>query len=143
MQLTKWILHEKYDEYNKLYFDGKLGSCQFSFLNKSNSAYGRYDRRKTPDGKEISRIWMGRCITWTEERMREILLHEMIHMYIETVEKKHYDGLFGHGWRFRRQCRRLKRDYGLRVRVHFHYERINKNLEPQWWDKVLTRLIDW
>ncbi|MBR5639989.1 MAG: SprT-like domain-containing protein [Muribaculaceae bacterium] len=132
MQLTKWILHQKFDEYNKLYFDVKLGSCQFSFLNKSNSAYGRYDRRNTTDGKEISRICLGRCITWNEERLREILLHEMIHMYVETVEKKHFDGLFGHGWRFRRQCRRLKRDYGLRVRVHPHYERINKKVEPDY-----------
>ena len=107
MQLTKWILHQKFDEYNKLYFEGRLGKCEFSFLNKINSAYGRYDRQKTSDGKENSRICLGRCITWNEERLREILVHEMIHMYIETVEKKHFDGIFGHGWRFRRQCRRL------------------------------------
>ena len=137
------LLREKFDEYNKLYFNDKLGSCQFSYLNKNNSAYGRYSRRKTSSGQETSRIWMGRCIAWNEERLQEILLHEMIHMYVETVKHKHYDGLFGHGWRFRRQCHRLKRWHVVKVRVHPHYERLDKSLEPKWWDTALTYLIDW
>lgn len=143
MKLTKGMLLDRFIEYNNQYFDGKLGRCEFSFLRKKDSAYGTYRRWKASDGKEKNRISIGRCIIWNEERLREILVHEMIHMYVETVEKKHFDGLFGHGWRFRRQCRRIRRNHGLRVRVHPHYKRIDKSLEPKWWDTALTCLLDW
>ena len=143
MKLTKVTLLDRFIEYNNLYFDGKLGKCEFSFLRKNDSAYGTYMRQKTSDGKEKSRIWIGRCIIWNEERLREILVHEMIHMYVETIEKRYFDELFGHGWRFRRQCRRIRRKHGLIVRVHPHYKRINKSLEPKWWNTALTYLLDW
>ena len=143
MKVTKWLLRKKFIEYNKLYFDDKLDCCQFSFLNKSNSAYGKYVRKKTACHKEESLISIGQCTIWNEESIREVLVHEMIHMYVETVEKKHFDGLVGHGWRFRRQCRRIRRNYGLRVRVHPSFERLNKSLEPKWRDTALTYLIDW
>ena len=143
MKLTKGMLLDRFIEYNNQYFDGKLGRCEFSFLRKKDSAYGTYLRRKTSSGNEISVIRMGRCITWNEERLREILVHEMIHMYVETIEKKHFDGLFGHGWRFRRQCRRIRRNHGLRVRVHPHYKRIDKSPGPKWLDTVLIYLLDW
>ncbi len=143
MKVTKLLLLKKFDEYNVLYFDSKLDSCQFSFTGKNNSAYGTYRRWKAADGKEKSRISIGRCIIWNEENLREILVHEMIHMYVETVEKKHYDGLFGHGWRFRRKCRHILREHSLRVRVHPHFRRIDKSLEPKWWDTALTFLLDW
>ena len=142
MKVTKWLLRKKFIEYNKLYFDDKLDCCQFSFLNKSNSAYGKYVRKKTACGKEESLISIGQCIIWDEERLREILIHEMIHMYVETVEIKHHDGLFGHGWRFRRQCRRIKHRHSVKVRVHPNYKRIDKSLEPKWWEKVLTYILD-
>lgn len=143
MKLTKGMLLDRFIEYKDLYFDGKLGRCEFSFLRKNDSAYGTYIRRKTSSGNENSVISMGRCIVWNEERLREILVHEMIHMYVETVEKKHHDGLLGHGWRFRRQCRRIRRKHGLRVRAHPHYKRTDKSLEPKWWDTALTCLLDW
>ena len=34
MKVTKELLKSLFDEYNKLYFDGKLGKCNFSFLLK-------------------------------------------------------------------------------------------------------------
>lgn len=143
MKLTTSLIAVKFSEYNKLYFGGKLGYCKFMLLPKSNTAYGRYDRKIKNKKVTESRICLGRCIQWNEDRFKEVLLHEMIHMYVETVECKHYDGLFGHGWRFRRQCRRLRKQYGVRVRSHIYYEYINKESSPKLWERILMRLIDW
>ena len=35
MKVTKELLKRLFDEYNKLYFDGKLGKCNFSFFTKN------------------------------------------------------------------------------------------------------------
>lgn len=143
MKLTISLISSKFNEYNKLYFDGKLGHCKFILLPKGNTAYGRYDRKIQNKKTTESRICFGRCIKWDEERFKEVLLHEMIHMYVETIEGKLHDGLFGHGWRFRRQCRRLRKQYGIRVRSHIYYEYNNKKSSPKLWERIIMRLIDW
>ena len=52
MKLTKGMLLDRFIEYNNLYFDGKLGRCEFSFLRKKDSAYGTYLRQKSSSGNE-------------------------------------------------------------------------------------------
>ena len=69
-------------------------------------------------------------------------MHEMIHMYVRTVEGKRMDGLLGHGRRFRRHCRRLKRDYGLLIRIHSDFGYINPKLKPKLWEKIMLWIID-
>lgn len=143
MKLTTFLIATKFHEYNKLYFDGKLGYCKFALLPKSNTAYGRYDRKIQSKRVTESRISLGRCIKWNEKRLEEVLLHEMIHMYVETIEGKLHDGLFGHGWRFRRQCRRIHKQHGIRVRSHIYYDYINKKSSPKLWERIIMYLIDW
>ena len=36
--------------------------------------------------------------------------------------EKKIDGFLGHGFRFRRQCRRLKRNYGLHIPIHSNFK---------------------
>ena len=106
--------------YNSKYFDGKLGKCQFLWLLPNHCDYGAYNAYEK-NGEILNKIWIGRNTYWTEEKLRELLVHEMIHMYIRTIEKKKIDGLLGHGFRFRRQCRRLKRNYGLHIPIHSNF----------------------
>ena len=54
----------------------------------------------------------------------DIIIHEMIHHYVRTIDRQ-WGGLFGHGRLFRRQCKRLKRDYGLAITIHSKLPRIN------------------
>ena len=47
MKVTKELLKSLFDEYNKLYFDGKLGKCNFSFFTKNLSILGSYNSKMT------------------------------------------------------------------------------------------------
>ena len=106
------LLSEKFDEYNKLYFGGKLGKCRFYFLSKKCGMLGKYLFYVK---NSESRIGIKKDIENFEFRLKEILIHEMVHMYVTTVDGVKHDGLFGHGRRFRKQKRRLKKEFGLHI----------------------------
>lgn len=104
---------DKFNEYNKLYFDGKLGQCKFYFLGKKCGSLGKYLYYDCINGKSESRIGIKKDIDNFELRLKYILIHEMVHMYVTTVEGVKHDGLFGHGRRFRKHKRRLKKEFGI------------------------------
>ena len=131
-----------FDEYNKLYFWGKLGKCEFHFFPKNNSNAGWYNHKRLRNGKIRSQIWLGKCVMWTDQVLKEVLVHEMIHMYNRTIESDRRDGLLGHGRRFRRQCRRLMKEHGLKIYLHGGYEFIDDRPEPALWEKVALWIID-
>ena len=110
------ILYELFDKYNKMYFNGELGKCRFYWL-ISGSTYGKYNFETKKNGKIESRIGMSRNVRWTDETLRDVLVHEMIHMYVTTVEGKHFDGLLGHGRHFRKHMKRLNKTYGMNIMV--------------------------
>ena len=142
IELDKKDIKRRFDEYNKLYFGGKLGKCKFFYLFQ-NSQYGKYLSYYDNNGNLISKIGIGRCTRWTDGNLRELLVHEMIHMYVRTIEGKRHDGVLGHGRRFRRHCRRIKRDYGLTISIHGEgYGYIKKEYYPKRWEKVLLWIID-
>jgi hypothetical protein len=141
VELTKADLRERFDKYNELYFEGKLCGCKFFWLSSNHCAYGKYIAQPTKKGL-ISKIGVARNTIWTEENLRELLVHEMIHMYIRTIECEAYDGVLGHGRRFRAHCKRLRDRFGLNIRIHGDFGFINKKLYPKTWEKVLLWLID-
>ncbi len=142
MVVTKEILKKLYKEYNDLYFDGKLGKCDFSFFPKNISSLGWYCGKEDSKGRPKDKIWIATSVKWTEDVLKRVLIHEMIHKYVYRVEGHKYDGLLGHGWRFRRQCRRIRRDFGLKVLRFSNVEFINPKFYPKLWEKVLLWIID-
>ena len=142
MVITKELLKSLFDEYNELYFDGKLGKCNFSFFTKNLSILGSYNSRNDKNGKPKDKIWIGTSVKWTEEHLQRILIHEMIHMYVHRIEGHRYDGIFGHGRRFRREARRIRKEYGIETLKCPDVEFLDKNHRPQWWEKALLWLID-
>ena len=122
-KITKEDIRVRYKEYNQLYFGNQLKHCKFS-VQKMSWCEGMYTYKKEKDGIIEGRIWLTNDIDWTEETLREVIIHEMIHHYVKTIDRK-WGGLFGHGRLFRRQCKRLKRDYGLTIRIHSKLPRIN------------------
>lgn len=85
---------------------------------------------------------LGKCVMWTDQVLKEVLVHEMIHMYNTTIESERCDGLLGHGRRFRRQRRRLMKEHGLKISIHDGYEFIDDRPEPALWEKVILWIID-
>jgi hypothetical protein len=53
------------------------------------------------------------------------------------------DGVLGHGRRFRRQARRLKRDFGIDIDTrNMKVDFINPDLYPKRWETILLWIID-
>lgn len=139
LKLSKELLKELFDEYNEKYFYGKLGKCTFSFFSKNNICLGKFSDREDKNGKPKDKIWVGTCVNWTEETLKLLLIHEMIHMYNIRVEKCKFNGLTGHGFYFKRQCRRLKRDFGIDLKKLKNIGNINH--KPMFWEKILFWFI--
>lgn len=142
MVVTKELLKRLYKEYNEKYFYNKLGECDFSFFPKNLSILGKYNSKNDKNGKPKDKIWIGTSVIWTEEHLQRILIHEMIHMYVYRVEGHKYDGLLGHGWRFRRQCRRIRKNYGIEALKLPNVEFINKKFSPKLWERILLWIFD-
>ena len=121
MKITKEDLKVRFDEYNRQYFDSVLPRCEFSVIKLR--CLGSYMFSSGKNGKRKYRIRLTSDVNWTEESLRDVLIHEMIHHYVVVIDGcKGIDGfswygLFGHGKRFRRQVRRLKREHGLKIHI--------------------------
>lgn len=142
---TKEELAKKYNEYNLLYFNGKMKKLtknNFFLIPKNNSNFGKYKYKIQKNGKIKNQIWIGTNVEWDEESLREVLIHEMIHMYNVTVEHSIFNGIVGHGFAFKRQCRRLKKEFGLKIHINPNFKRINGMKNPSFFEKILLLLIN-
>ena len=115
MRITKEDIKVRFDEYNKLYFGGCLSPCKYHIIREKRCPLGLYNP-SFKNGKIIGHIWIAYQVDWEEDGLKEVIIHEMIHHYVQTIEG-HKGGLFGHNWRFKRQCKRLKKEYGLNIRI--------------------------
>ena len=106
MKITKELIKKKFKEYNDKYFNSILPKCEFSACKLH--CFGQYTCAKSKSSKR-NRIWITTDVDWTEETLKDVLIHEMIHHYVTTVDGcELFDGfswygLFGHGKHFRKQ----------------------------------------
>ena len=143
MKITKELIKERFDEYNQIYFSGVLGKCRFYLLPKSQSILGKYNGQEDKNRKAIDRIGIGTSVIWNEDLFKRVLIHEMVHMYNTRIDKCRLDGVLGHGRRFRREARRLKKEFGIDIDTrNMKIEFINPNLYPKRWETILLRIID-
>lgn len=112
--LTKEAIKERYDMYNEAYFDGVLPQCRFYVIREKSGPFGRYNHSVGRNGQIVGHIWISKQVRWNEAALQETIVHEMIHHYLQAVKGK-WGGLFGHNWRFRRECRKMKKRYGLEI----------------------------
>ena len=139
---AKEELEALYNECNETYFWGKLGKCSFMYFTKGNSTLGWYNARTDKKGRPADRIWFGTCVDWTEEQIRRIMIHEMVHMYNTRVEKHWWYGLLGHGPCFRKHRRRIKRNFGIDIMDGSEAVYVKEEYKPKRWEKILQWLID-
>ena len=142
-KLTKDEIKARFDVYNQKYFDGKLGKCKFFLFPKNIYTFGKYTDITQKDGSITSKIYIGQNFVLTEKNLESIIVHEMIHMYVRTIEGVKFDGLLGHGRHFRRLQKQLNKKFGLNIEVHPNIESVdNKKHTPKLWERFLLWLID-
>ena len=113
MEITMVDLQRRFDEYNRLYFDGKLKRAKMGFLSTSfKTIVGIFEfeidknqRVKNPSIKVSKRI------DWDEEKLRRTLLHEMAHLSVTQKYKKGKK----HGIAFIKECKRIESQYNVKV----------------------------
>lgn len=142
MELTKDLLQTLYKEYNKLYFNNQLGKCSFSLFSKNTSYLGWYCPKVDSKGRPNDKIWIGTGVYWTEETLKRVLVHEMIHMYVYRIDGYKHDGILGHGQHFKKQSRRIKKDYNIDTLNLPDVKFINKKNSPKLWERFLLYLFD-
>ena len=106
-------LQRRFDEYNQLYFDGKLKTVKLGFLSKSfKTIVGIFEfeidknrRVKNPSIKVSKRI------VGNEEILKRVLLHEMAHLSVTQKYKKGKK----HGIAFIKECKRIESQYNVKV----------------------------
>lgn len=113
MEIAKEDLRLRFDEYNQLYFEGKLKRAKMGFLSKSfKTIVGIFEfeidknrRVKNPSIKVSKRI------VGDEEKLKSVLLHEMAHL---SVMQKYRKGK-KHGIAFIKECKRIESRYNVKV----------------------------
>ena len=115
MEITRELLKEKFKEYNRLYFGGKLRAPGFSVIRYQLIA-GRFSYRRNQKGEIRDRqISISSEFMWDEDTFRDVMVHEMIHY--DLFLQGYRNIWFPHGRAFRKMMRRLNREYGLHIRI--------------------------
>lgn len=112
-------LEDKFQEFNLMYFNDELKHCTIKFDTlELHGAWGIYSCKNNAMcryGIENALIIIDINATYAHDiLLRNILLHEMIHMYVDEV--LHLGNIEpAHGKTFRKIRRELNRLYNLRI----------------------------
>ena len=117
MEITVEILEEKFEEYNKAYFGGRLLWPDELYLFGSFKCYGRFSCAKHSPGARLRNVRIGISMyyDWTEEHLRNVLVHEMLHYKLERSKNPPKKI---HGPQFLKAAAELNEKYGLNIDVH-------------------------
>lgn len=118
-RLSVTYLEDKFQEYNLMYFKKELRHCIIKFDTLAlHGAWGGYYCKKGAMcryGIENPIIIIDINVTYAHDiLLRNVLIHEMIHMYVDEV--LHLGDIEpAHGKTFRKIRRELNRLYNLRI----------------------------
>ena len=113
MKITKEDLKVRFDEYNRLYFDGKLKRAKMGFLSKSFKTIVGIFEFEIDNNRLVKNpsIKISKRIVGNEEKLRRVLLHEMAHL---SVTQKYRKGK-KHGIAYIKECKRIESQYNVKV----------------------------
>jgi hypothetical protein len=101
-----------FNEYNKAYFGGVLPRPRFALVHDRRTL-GKFtcgfDEENEVDDPEIL---ISDCYEYTETRLRDILVHEMIHYYLAYTQQDVY---ITHGRAFKRLANEFNSKYGTNI----------------------------
>jgi len=141
IQTSKEDIAKRFSIYNDLYFRGKLGQCLFSYIYMDG--FGKFSYNPRLKGSVKSRILISKSVNWTENALKEIIIHEMIHMKIRTRFHIIIDGFLGHGILFMMECLRLRIFHNISIKnPPFHLQHLKKGPIPKIWERALLFFLD-
>ena len=87
MKINKALIKEKFNEYNKLYFNSELPKCEIK-IKSAYRYYGLFECKYHEKYKKATfkTITISDLYDYTDENLKNILVHEMIHYFL--IEKK-------------------------------------------------------
>lgn len=131
IKLTKQVIENMFDECNELYFDGKVEKPKkFETWTSEKKCLGlSRPMLNKRTGKVSSALHISRRYNWTTENLRQVVVHEMIHLligdYKEPLTFWQRFPLIGkffviqHDQRFIDKMNELNATYGLIIKVRF------------------------
>ena len=113
MKITIEDLQNRFAEYNRLYFHGSLKMPRFKIGKWSyGSIHGSY--RHTREGEPLISIRDTKSLKWTDAKLKNVLIHEMMHYYMDRNWFLDFDsGLHLLCWQTLRIYMNLR--YGLHI----------------------------
>ena len=117
MKINKALIKEKFNEYNKLYFNSELPKCEI----KIKSAYRYYGLFECKDHEKYKKatfktITISDLYDYTDENLKNILVHEMIHYFLIEKKKLFHDSI-KHGPEFQKMAKEFNEKYNLNIKI--------------------------
>ena len=128
IKLTKKEIEKRFDEYNKLYFKGQVEKpSKFETFTPRKRILGLTRpifNKKT--SKYSAALHISRRYNWTEENLRPVIIHEMIHLLIKDYLQplKWWEKIFPfmivqHDEHFKEVMEDLNETYDLNIKIRF------------------------
>ena len=83
IEITKEELRKRFAEYNRMYFKDKLQMPTFRLNKWFCGIYGSFSYDKK--GNPVITISNAKKANWTGDRLKNVLIHEMIHYWMERL----------------------------------------------------------
>lgn len=117
MKITKKLIKQKFDEYNELYFNSELPKCEIR-ISSAYRYYGLFQCKFDEKYKRVTckSISISDLYDYTEENLKNILVHEMIHYYL-IQNKKLFKDSIKHGPEFQKMMKDFNEKYNLNIRI--------------------------
>lgn len=119
---TTFKLTKLFRELNGKYFSNMLGDCTFEAVPYPFHTAACIRSRRKWTGGYTANIKFNSNIHWNAENIRQVLLHEMIHYYINV--RLNRNAFFSHGIRFLLVMLRINLCHNEHIHVYWHGEKI-------------------
>ncbi len=147
MKVTIPYIEQKFDEFNRQMFAGKLPTLPIELSNaKTFLGMCVYQRRRLPNGETEHynfRLRINTRIEVTEQELEDTIIHEMIHYYIGV---NHLKDSSSHGTLFRRIMQEINDRYGRHLTISHKSNPEQRehayDTRPHWHVVALVRFKD-
>jgi predicted SprT family Zn-dependent metalloprotease len=114
-------VYDYFAVYNDLYFDGKLGCVRLEWSKRMTTCAGIFYTKST---EYIIRLSEPLLKFRTIKEIKETLLHEMIHAWVQIEHLDQRDDRSGHGYNFKTKMYEINKSTGFNITVYhtFHDE---------------------
>lgn len=119
MKADLLLISNIFVKYNNIIFKGELPLPRFA-LSKAKTFVGRMSWKRNPFTRKYDyTLRVNSVIDFTENQIRDIVVHEMIHYFISY---KKYEDTSAHGKVFKTMVEQINKEFGLNVQTSFHLD---------------------